>query len=132
MLGLLMFFGTLGWLASRGVPTEKDKAKAMTLQTRWEERMMAEMLTEKAIKAGGMRNLTKEFVLTALRTTDPQFSFAIRTNVSSDVVDTWHTPFRIRVVGATNFMIISAGPNLKFGDGDDIIFNGASNDFVKP
>ncbi len=129
---LVIFFTVLGWFINQGVTTEKDKAKARIIQTRAEERLMAEMLAEQSIKVGGMTNLTKEFVLTALRTTNQQFSFAIRTNNSNDVIDIWQTPFRIEAVGATNFMISSAGPNHKFGDGDDIVFNGASNDFVKP
>ena len=41
-------------------------------------------------------------------------------------------PYQIQIVAQTNFVIRSAGPNKKFGDADDIVFNSVSNDFVKP
>jgi hypothetical protein len=54
------------------------------------------------------------------------------TNSQGEVVDYWKTPFQVENVVQTNFIIRSAGPNKIFGDADDIIFNSASNDFVKP
>jgi hypothetical protein len=50
----------------------------------------------------------------------------------ADGVISWQTPYRFELLGPTNFIIHSAGLNQKFGDADDIIFNSASNDFVKP
>jgi type II secretory pathway pseudopilin PulG len=47
-------------------------------------------------------------------------------------VDPWRTPFAINFLSTNGFVISSAGPNRKFGDADDIIFNSLSNDFVKP
>jgi len=47
-------------------------------------------------------------------------------------VDPWGTPFAINFLSTNSFLISSAGPNKKFGDADDIIFNSLSNDFVKP
>jgi len=47
-------------------------------------------------------------------------------------LDWWRTPYQIKIVATTNFIIQSAGSNKIFGDADDIIFNSVSNDFVKP
>jgi hypothetical protein len=47
-------------------------------------------------------------------------------------VDPWGTPFTVNFLSTNSFVISSAGPNKKFGDADDIIFNSASNNFAKP
>jgi hypothetical protein len=56
----------------------------------------------------------------------------MQTNSIGELVDYWQVPLQIQVVGTTNFIFRSAGPNKQFNDADDIIFNSASNDFVKP
>ncbi|MGA2241875.1 MAG: hypothetical protein ABSH11_07530 [Verrucomicrobiota bacterium] len=133
LLGLVMVFAFLGWLISRGVATEKDKAKAKFYLTLSEERLMASLLGERAMKIGGLTNVNNEFVLNSFITTNKhQFSFATRTNASGEAVDIWQKPFQIKLVGQTNFIIRSAGPDQKFEDSDDIIFNSVSNGFVKP
>ena len=133
LLGFVMVFAFLGWLISGGVATEKDKAKAKFYLTLSEERTMASLLGERAIKIGGLTNINNEFVLNSFITTNKhQFSFATRTNASGEAVEIWQTPFQIKFAGQTNFIISSAGPNQKFGDADDIIFNSVSNNFVKP
>jgi hypothetical protein len=53
-------------------------------------------------------------------------------NSHGELLDIWQTPYQIEVLAQTNFIVRSAGPNKKFGDADDIIFNSVSNDFVKP
>ena len=55
-------------------------------------------------------------------------------NLSSNVeyLDPWKTPYAINFHSNNRFIISSAGKDKKFGDADDIIFNSASNDFVKP
>jgi len=53
-------------------------------------------------------------------------------NSQGELLDVWHTPYQIKIVAQTNFIVRSAGPDQKFGDKDDIIFNSASNGFVKP
>jgi len=55
-----------------------------------------------------------------------------RTNAMGEWLDWWRTPYQIKIVATTNFIIQSAGSNKIFGDADDIIFNSVSNDFVKP
>jgi len=47
-------------------------------------------------------------------------------------VDPWGTPYAVSFPVTNSFIISSAGPNKKFGDKDDIIFNSISNNFVKP
>ena len=133
LLGMLVIFAIFGWLVASGVPTEKEKKKAKILETMSEERLVAELLTEQAVKLGGITNLANEFIVASLRNTNGfQHSIESHTNSSGQLIDIWQTPFRINLMRPTNFIISSAGPNLKFGDQDDIIFNSASNGFVKP
>ena len=80
---------------------------------------------------GGLTNLNQQFILDSLSAMN-QNQFWIKTNASGEMIDIWQTPYRIELVGRTNFVISSAGKNRKFGDKDDIVFNSASNDFVKP
>jgi hypothetical protein len=47
-------------------------------------------------------------------------------------LDPWLTPYQIEVHDQTNLVVHSAGPNRIFGDADDLVFNSASNGFVKP
>jgi hypothetical protein len=109
LLGLLAVFAVFGWLVCSGVPTEKDKTKAKIIQMLVEERLMASLLVERAIKIGGLTNINNEFVLNSLITTNAlPFSFATRTNASGEAVDIWDTPYRIDLVGRTNFVINSA------------------------
>lgn len=94
---------------------------------------MTELLQENAFKFGGLTNISKEFILGSFHTTNKyQYSFTSYTNASGELIDIWQTPYRIELIGPTNFIIRSAGKNQKFGDADDIIFNSVSNDFVKP
>lgn len=53
-------------------------------------------------------------------------------NSQGELLDVWHTPYQIKIEAQTNFIVRSAGPDKRFGDADDIIFNSASNGFVKP
>jgi hypothetical protein len=48
------------------------------------------------------------------------------------MVDPWGMPYQIIFLQQTNFIIRSAGKDKIFGNADDIVFNSASNDFVKP
>jgi hypothetical protein len=134
LLGLVMVFAFLGWLISGGVATEKDKTKAKVLETYGEERSMAELLEGKALESGGLTNVPNEFILNPFFTTNKYsgISFTSRTNASGEVIDIWQMPFQITFVEKTNFIVRSAGPNQKFGDADDIIFNSVSNGFVNP
>jgi hypothetical protein len=133
LLGLFVFFAFFGWLVLSGVPTAKDKQKAQQILTRGEERIMAELLQENAFKFGGLTNISTGFLLDSFQSTDKfVYSFARRTNAAGEPVDIWQTPYRIGLLNPTNFIIHSAGKNQKFGDADDIVFNGASNAFVNP
>lgn len=50
----------------------------------------------------------------------------------NEMMDPWKTPYQIRFIAQTNFIISSAGKDKTFGTKDDIIFNSVSNNFVKP
>ena len=149
---LLVVLALPCWLVISGVPTKKEIAKAKVLETRTEEIVMALSLELEASKVGGLTNIPNEFILNPLREAhehskypkrrDP---FADHTNALGKVIDVWQMPFEIKFIGQTNFVIISGGPNQKFGDADDIIFSrrndlrtrsgdfySFSNDFVKP
>ena len=133
-LGLLAVFAFLCWLVTGGVPTEKEKTKAKVLETLVEERSMGELLEEKASKVGGLTNIQNEFILNPFLTANiyEGISFTTRTNGLGELIDIWQMPFQIKFVGQTNIIIRSAGPDQKFGDSDDIIFNSVSNNLVMP
>jgi hypothetical protein len=133
-LGLLAVFAFLCWLVTGGVPTEKEKTKAKVLETLVEERSMGELLEEKASKVGGLTNIPNEFILNPFLTTNiyEGISFTTRTNGLGELIDIWQMPFQIKFVGQTNIIIRSAGPDQKYGDSDDIIFNSVSNNLVMP
>ena len=133
-LGLLAVFAFLCWLVTGGVPTEKEKTKAKVLETLVEERSMGELLEEKASKVGGLTNIPNEFILNPFLTTNiyEGISFTTRTNGLGELIDIWQMPFQIKFAGQTNIIIRSAGPDQKFGDSDDIIFNSVSNNLVMP
>ena len=133
-LGLLAVFSFLCWLVTGGVPTEKEKTKAKVLETLVEERSMGELLEEKASKVGGLTNIPNEFILNPFLTTNiyEGISFTTRTNGLGELIDIWQMPFQIKFVGQTNIIIRSAGPDQKFGDSDDIIFNSVSNNLLMP
>ena len=42
-------------------------------------------------------------------------------NSRGEFMDPWKTPYQINIIGQTNFIIRSAGPNRIFGDKDDLI-----------
>jgi hypothetical protein len=53
-------------------------------------------------------------------------------STNGEYLDPWKIPYNISFSSTNSFVISSAGPDKKFGDADDIIFNSISNDFVKP
>jgi hypothetical protein len=54
------------------------------------------------------------------------------TNENGELVDPWKKPYIFSYDGTNGYSISSAGYDQKFGDANDIIFNSASNNFVKP
>lgn len=46
-----------------------------------------------------------------------------KTNASGEMLDSWNTPYQIEIADQANLLIRSAGPNRRFGDKDDIVFN---------
>jgi hypothetical protein len=92
-------------------------------------------------KGGRYPSADSEYFLKVLSSsisaTNSSISFYLKpwntkTNKFEGLLDNWGMPLRMEMVGETNFIIRSAGPNKNYSDADDIIFNSASNDFVKP
>jgi len=131
ILGLLAIFVLLSWLAGLLLPAGSYRTKARLIKTRSEERALAHLLEEQAVKLGAITNINNQFILDSLHATS-QYQAWFTTNAAGEVLDIWRTPYRIELAGPTNFVIHSAGRNQKFGDADDIVFNSLSNDFVKP
>jgi len=130
--GFVFLMALLIWIVwSEAVVLSHAKTHAKIIKTRADEHLMADLFEERAIKAGGLINLNRQFLLDSIfASNENQIRF--NTNASGELIDIWQTPYRIELVGPTNFVIHSAGKNQKFGDSDDIIYNSASNDFVKP
>ena len=86
-------------------------------------------LLKQRVAAGTLPNIRSGSVL---RTFVEPAGFPNQTNAQGEIIDPWNVPFQIEIAGQTNFIVRSAGPDKKFGDADDIIFNSTTNDFVKP
>lgn len=111
------------------------KKRAQGVATRNEMRMMTLMLNQyieinHRLPLGGNAVIVSN--LSATFSDANILLFGGRTNSTGEIVDMWQVPFQIQVISMTNFIIHSAGPNGKLDDADDIIFNSASNGFVKP
>jgi hypothetical protein len=130
LFAIFAFFVCLG-LALFGVPTETEKIKAQSVATMSDERIISSSLEESANSVGGLTNLNRQFILDSVFA-DNQHRMWLHTNGPGDLIDIWQTPYQIEMHDQTNFIIHSAGPNRIFGDADDIVYNSASNGFVKP
>ena len=95
-----------------------------------ETKQLASALKQRAIETGELTNFDNGFIYHALFGANSYHSD--RTNAQGELFDLWKTPYQIEILEQTNFIVRSAGPNKKFGDADDIIFNSSSNGFVKP
>jgi len=120
----------LALLLSAILPDRNYKTKAMTFYTMNEAKQIASALKQRAIETGKLTNFDNGFIYHALFGANIYHSD--RTNVQGEFSDLWKTPYQIEILAQTNFLVHSAGPNKKFGDKDDIIFNSISNGFVKP
>lgn len=98
--------------------------------TRVWERQIADFLRLRAAETGELANFDNLPILQSVFSNNaapPPYA-----NSQRELADYWKTPFQIRIVAPTNFIIRAAGPNKRFGDADDIVFDSISNDFVKP
>jgi hypothetical protein len=130
VLGLALIF-VFAWLISLLLPSVGGPTRARNVLTRIEEKDVAIALSQYASKIGGITNTENSFAFRVLVST-ASVSHNVRTNTINELLDFWDTPFRITTMPPTNFIVRSAGPDRQFGDADDIVFNSASNDFVKP
>jgi hypothetical protein len=113
-------------------PGHTNKAKARIIYTRWEEKNIATSLKQHAMETVGQTNINNGLILQSFFSTNDDYYTFNRTNEQGNLLDLWRTPYQIKILAQTNFIISSAGPNKFFGDDDDIIFNSASNYWVKP
>ena len=133
LFGVFAVLVFLGWFVSTGVPTEKEKTRAKVLSTRTHERQISFMLENETAKMVGATNLSLQIIMKRIVAAE-DISRWISTNSAGELelVDVWQTPYRIELAGHTNFIVRSAGPNQKFGDLDDVVFNSSSKEFVTP
>jgi hypothetical protein len=108
-------------------PSPYRKASTKNFKTRSDEKFFVFMLKNQLVDLDLLAN--NEFVLSSIPV---QYNFGFVTNHSGAMVDIWQTPYKIELVGQTNFVMQSAGKDKIFDTKDDIIFNSLSNDFVKP
>jgi hypothetical protein len=128
LLVLFLIVIGCGWLV---LSSNRRQNHYKIMGTHLYERQMAVLLQEEAQGAGGLTNITDEFICRACTATNA-ILFIVHTNDSGELLDFWQTPFQITLIGPTNFTIRSAGPDKHFGDRDDIVFNTVSNGFVNP
>jgi hypothetical protein len=124
----LLAIGLISFIAGKLLPAGSFPNKAKMINTKFEEAKIASALQRHLTEAG--TNFDGDWIFHALFNTNNQYH--AHTNSLGETIDLWDTPYRIDFVPPTNFIIRSAGKDKIFGDADDIIFNGASNDFVKP
>ena|SRR5277367_4255104 len=123
-LALLLFLVIVGSILN---PSPNRQVSAKNYKTRSDEKFIAFMLKNQSVDINWLAS--NEFVLSSNPVRD---NFGFGTNHSGAMVDVWQTPYKIELLGQTNFVIRSAGKDKIFGTTDDIIFNSISNDFVKP
>ncbi|HZL14210.1 MAG TPA: hypothetical protein VFC85_08710 [Verrucomicrobiae bacterium] len=97
-----------------------------------DEKQIASALKQCVAETGGLTNIDNGFVYQTVFDALHLNYGSERTNSQGEILDIWKMPFQIEITPPTKFIVRSAGPNKKFGDADDIIFNSVSNDFVKP
>jgi hypothetical protein len=113
-------------------PDQNLGMKARIINTKSDEKQIVSALKQRAAETGGLTNIDNGLVFQAVFNALRLNYGSDRTNSQGEILDIWKMPFQIRIIPPTNFVVRSAGPNQKFGDADDIIFNSTSNGFVKP
>ena len=130
LLGCLLFSLILPSL----LPEPSARKKARIVITRFEAKQISSGLKQRAADVGGLTNIDNSLIFQAIFGTNGLHRdyYSERTNSQGEVLDWWKTPYQVQIFDRTNFVVRSAGPNRKFGDMDDIVFNSVSNGFVKP
>ena len=132
---LLVLFVGIPWLFSLLKPAENGKTKAKILVTRTEMKTLAELWGHEHAGATGLRWSTNGALQVTLFGDEEKTRLSnclYRTNSQGELLDFWKTPIQFERSCLTNVIIRSAGPNRRFGNKDDIVFNSVSNSFVKP
>lgn len=116
--------------AAVGLPESKAAKKAKVTITRDWAKQIADFLRRRAAESRELTGFDGQPVLQSAFIDSSAKPSCV--NSRGEVVDYWKTPFQIRIVAQTNFIIRAAGPNRKFGDDDDIVFDSVSDGFAKP
>ncbi len=131
VLGLVLIFAFAYFIALL-MPNGGGKKKAQVIHTHFEMKEIASVLNNRVAATGSLSNIDNNFILQTLFGTNT-FRYLYRElMLMGQFQDIWETSYKIEILGQTNFIVRSAGPNKILGDADDIIFNSVSNDFVKP
>ena len=133
-LWILLGFILLALILPQFLPEPSVRKKAIIVFTHIETKRIADVLAQRAAEVNGLTNIDNNIVAQGvLGTNYLHLNYeGARTNFQGEIIDWWKTPYQIEILARMNFVVRSAGPNKIFGDGDDIIFDSASNDFVKP
>jgi hypothetical protein len=94
-----------------------------------EEHYLEFLLKEQIALTGTLGDISNGFVF--IKYFGTNYSTA-KTNAQGEILDSWNTPLQIKIVGATNFTICSAGPDKIFGNKDDFIFDSLKEGLVQP
>jgi hypothetical protein len=70
--------------------------------------------------------------LEGANTNNAVFVESARTNAAGEILDSWGTPYQIRIGNGAQIVIRSAGKDRVWGDSDDIVYDSAKRDFVTP
>ena len=111
------------------LPKSNAAKKARVTITRAWEREIAVILKQRAAESGELTSLDNQSIAQGVFGTNSLQPD--RLNSEGELLDYWKTPFQIEIAAPTNFIIRSAGPNRKFDDKDDIVFNSVSNNPAK-
>jgi hypothetical protein len=114
------------------LPDRNSGMRARIVNTKYDEKQIASALNQQATETVGLTNIDNGIVFQSVFNVLRLNYGSERTNSQGEILDIWKMPFQIEITPPTNFVVRSAGPDKKFGDPDDIVFNSASNDFVKP
>lgn len=132
---LLVVLVLIPMLADILLPTGNGKTKALIAATHSEMRTLAELWKQQHNGSVGLRLSTNGALHVTLLSGKQKARLSNclhRTNSESELLDFWRTSIQFKRSGLSNVVIRSAGPDRKFGNQDAIIFNSASNSFVKP
>jgi len=136
----LLFLAIVGWLVFSVFNSRTDKNygwdRAKTDASSIAAALESYSSTYGVLPVGNVESVERILAGEDLNGKNPRkiifLTFKPNIEYSNEWVDAWGTPYAINFLSTNCFLVSSAGKNKIFGDADDIVFNSASNDFVKP